>query len=123
MRSDWNETSYLLGEGWHSLEPQHVWSAATAKLALPVPDNCEATRCNAVLKFATFGASLKRPVPIIFSGREDTWVWREQITAISEEVTRSEEHTSELQSLMRISYAVFCLKKKKKYNDQMHQTI
>src|SRR3546814_4221132 len=34
--------------------------------------------------------------------------------------TRSEEHTSELQSLMRISYAVFCLKKKKlrKYNKQ-----
>src|SRR3546814_7590086 len=31
-------------------------------------------------------------------------------------VTRSEEHTSELQSLMRISYAVFCLKKKKKNN-------
>src|SRR3546814_10049269 len=29
-------------------------------------------------------------------------------------VDRSEEHTSELQSLMRISYAVFCLKKKKK---------
>src|SRR3546814_8398350 len=29
-------------------------------------------------------------------------------------VSRSEEHTSELQSLMRISYAVFCLKKKKK---------
>src|SRR3546814_4230527 len=29
---------------------------------------------------------------------------------------RSEEHTSELQSLMRISYAVFCLKKKKKSN-------
>src|SRR3546814_3495733 len=30
--------------------------------------------------------------------------------------TRSEEHTSELQSLMRISYAVFCLKKKNKNN-------
>src|SRR3546814_7097603 len=29
--------------------------------------------------------------------------------------SRSEEHTSELQSLMRISYAVFCLKKKKTY--------
>src|SRR3546814_6962569 len=29
---------------------------------------------------------------------------------------RSEEHTSELQSLMRISYAVFCLKKKNKHN-------
>src|SRR3546814_4913216 len=32
------------------------------------------------------------------------------------ELTRSEEHTSELQSLMRISYAVFCLKKKKTKN-------
>src|SRR3546814_3380349 len=31
-------------------------------------------------------------------------------------VARSEEHTSELQSLMRISYAVFCLKKKKNQN-------
>src|SRR3546814_9804964 len=31
---------------------------------------------------------------------------------------RSEEHTSELQSLMRISYAVFCLKKKNKYEVQ-----
>src|SRR3546814_7021370 len=31
---------------------------------------------------------------------------------------RSEEHTSELQSLMRISYAVFCLKKKKTNNKQ-----
>src|SRR3546814_3152645 len=37
---------------------------------------------------------------------------------------RSEEHTSELQSLMRISYAVFCLKKKKKsksYNSHTEQ--
>src|SRR3546814_9281835 len=36
---------------------------------------------------------------------------------------RSEEHTSELQSLMRISYAVFCLKKKKKHhgNQPRHQ--
>src|SRR3546814_10033176 len=33
---------------------------------------------------------------------------------------RSEEHTSELQSLMRISYAVFCLKKKKEKNDKYH---
>src|SRR3546814_10280179 len=33
---------------------------------------------------------------------------------VTGEKARSEEHTSELQSLMRISYAVFCLKKKKK---------
>src|SRR3546814_7671690 len=33
---------------------------------------------------------------------------------------RSEEHTSELQSLMRISYAVFCLTKKKEHNNERH---
>src|SRR3546814_6610647 len=40
------------------------------------------------------------------------------------EWVRSEEHTSELQSLMRISYAVFCLKKKQKTNKhhQQHNT-
>src|SRR3546814_9911527 len=39
-------------------------------------------------------------------------------------MTRSEEHTSELQSLMRISYAVFCLKKKKKQTilNNIHKT-
>src|SRR3546814_948057 len=40
-------------------------------------------------------------------------------------LVRSEEHTSELQSLMRISYAVFCLKKKKniKYHTSHMKTI
>src|SRR3546814_10892703 len=36
--------------------------------------------------------------------------------ALDQPLRRSEEHTSELQSLMRISYAVFCLKKKTLYN-------
>src|SRR3546814_1046600 len=36
---------------------------------------------------------------------------------------RSEEHTSELQSLMRISYAVFCLKKKKQTNGHTSKVI
>src|SRR3546814_1594701 len=36
---------------------------------------------------------------------------------------RSEEHTSELQSLMRISYAVFCLKKKKKQTQTQNKNI
>src|SRR3546814_1896443 len=35
----------------------------------------------------------------------------------AERLVRSEEHTSELQSLMRISYAVFCLKKKNTYTE------
>src|SRR3546814_8744634 len=46
----------------------------------------------------------QRPSPSAFRRRPE---WRRE---------RSEEHTSELQSLMRISYAVFCLKKKKKQN-------
>src|SRR3546814_1355181 len=37
--------------------------------------------------------------------------------------TRSEEHTSELQSLMRISYAVFCLKKKNRREKKHNHTV
>src|SRR3546814_3196988 len=40
-------------------------------------------------------------------------LFRQSQTGCDLEGVRSEEHTSELQSLMRISYAVFCLKKKK----------
>src|SRR3546814_9583245 len=50
------------------------------------------------------------------SEQTDTqFIHRDQIDAI---IPRSEEHTSELQSLMRISYAVFCLKKKQKTTTQ-----
>src|SRR3546814_4194522 len=50
---------------------------------------------------------------------------RRQADSLGATAERSEEHTSELQSLMRISYAVFCLKKKKrtdrkyKYNEMI----
>src|SRR3546814_5222220 len=40
-----------------------------------------------------------------------------EIESGGKKTTRSEEHTSELQSLMRISYAVFCLKKKTTYTE------
>src|SRR3546814_1564915 len=46
----------------------------------------------------------------LYVGRGEIRKAEAQLAAID----RSEEHTSELQSLMRISYAVFCLKKKKK---------
>src|SRR3546814_2643886 len=39
------------------------------------------------------------------------------------DIRRSEEHTSELQSLMRISYAVFCLKKKKKTDNTQKKKV
>src|SRR3546814_7639673 len=44
----------------------------------------------------------------------------ERLHWVAEEIMRSEEHTSELQSLMRISYAVFCLKKKQTPNTRRH---
>src|SRR3546814_7350897 len=44
------------------------------------------------------------------------WLMTAKVRRGRESGTRSEEHTSELQSLMRISYAVFCLKKKKRKN-------
>src|SRR3546814_2842051 len=46
------------------------------------------------------------------SGQPDSPALQYQRYAPPDEFYRSEEHTSELQSLMRISYAVFCLKKK-----------
>src|SRR3546814_10292043 len=49
-------------------------------------------------------------VPFIGIARRGRCVGTHAATAAAD---RSEEHTSELQSLMRISYAVFCLKKKK----------
>src|SRR3546814_7296150 len=47
----------------------------------------------------------------------DGVIWRPDFSGAG---FRSEEHTSELQSLMRISYAVFCLKKKRKSNSTHH---
>src|SRR3546814_7205949 len=43
--------------------------------------------------------------------------------AWADQPDRSEEHTSELQSLMRISYAVFCLKKKNNRKNRVYDTI
>src|SRR3546814_4392857 len=43
---------------------------------------------------------------------KSSWIWNTSVNSAKAQRPRSEEHTSELQSLMRISYAVFCLKKK-----------
>src|SRR3546814_4215361 len=99
------------------------------------------TRTDTLFPYTTLfrSADCKRPKPVrfvstnlavssirdrvnqklsIFCQLLDTkgWPW----TGSSILPGRSEEHTSELQSLMRISYAVFCLKKKKKPKTQIH---
>src|SRR3546814_8422456 len=65
--------------------------------------------------FSSFAISVR------MSGSMPGRIWSRYSTTVTfapslrhTEPSRSEEHTSELQSLMRISYAVFCLKKKKK---------
>src|SRR3546814_9550406 len=67
-------------------------------------------------------ASLAKSVPFISFGEVLIWP-SPAFQAGQHRCTRSEEHTSELQSLMRISYAVFCLKKKKQDYTTTPQTL
>src|SRR3546814_3317249 len=57
-----------------------------------------------------------RAVKNRFGGTDEIGVFAMATEGLTE--VRSEEHTSELQSLMRISYAVFCLKKKKQVTER-----
>src|SRR3546814_6837516 len=56
-------------------------------------------------------------------GARDLLLPRLRLRHLRRAAGRSEEHTSELQSLMRISYAVFCLKKKNQNNTYHHTLI
>src|SRR3546814_10092411 len=75
------------------------------------------TRTDTLFPYTTLFRSLLVLVPKYFSARFARQTEVADTTGRHrplEDQQRSEEHTSELQSLMRISYAVFCLKKKKK---------
>src|SRR3546814_10286883 len=58
--------------------------------------------------------------PLVRRGCRCRHVSNSPIAPTGRRSRRSEEHTSELQSLMRISYAVFCLKKKKHNKTEQH---
>src|SRR3546814_3587326 len=82
-----------------------------------------------VLKYTPAAATKKtkkeKKAPIVLVGKGvtfDAGGISLKPAAKMDEMKRSEEHTSELQSLMRISYAVFCLKKKKKTETQKKHT-
>src|SRR3546814_8018619 len=95
-----------------------------------LPDSSEATACSRVV-ISAFSPRFTRPscstpaTSVAKRTQRVHWMQRVMIVLISgpmyfsvtARLFRSEEHTSELQSLMRISYAVFCLKKKQK-NDK-----
>src|SRR3546814_8357661 len=70
------------------------------------------TRTDTLFPYTTL---FRSPVTRHPSGRLRPWATSRPTRAAASRLwSRSEEHTSELQSLMRISYAVFCLKKKTK---------
>src|SRR3546814_5832509 len=85
----------LAARGHHVtfLERDQPWYADHRDLA--EPDYCQLILYDSLDALAPFAEAIRDADAVI--------------------VGRSEEHTSELQSLMRISYAVFCLKKKKKH--------
>src|SRR3546814_3123222 len=65
---------------------------------------------------------LKLRNPLMAGGVQETLPFAPVSREALEASVRSEEHTSELQSLMRISYAVFCLKKKTRHQTQSAHT-
>src|SRR3546814_3599688 len=73
------------------------------------------TRTDTLFPYTTLFRSMLTPSrsSIAFSDCSVNGMFRSRSPVPFRPTTRSEEHTSELQSLMRISYAVFCLKKKK----------
>src|SRR3546814_2066598 len=92
-------------------------------LDLELPQPAEVELGGAGL-YGTVGDYLKFVRMILNKGAgENGRVLREETVALLSTNQRSEEHTSELQSLMRISYAVFCLKKKKLYKISEHTEL
>src|SRR3546814_15306890 len=71
------------------------------------------TRTDTLFPYTTLFRSWGLSIPITKLGLDSTPPIAFTALRFSVAAPRSEEHTSELQSLMRISYAVFCLKKKK----------
>src|SRR3546814_5379795 len=101
------------------------WSSDVCSSDLPIPPHPPATATRVPGGGIKANPDIYPPTIVIEetlpSSREVSSVYRRKMIAsptfpgnnhARKEVRRSEEHTSELQSLMRISYAVFCLTKK-----------
>src|SRR3546814_6102141 len=87
------------------------------------------TRTDTLFPYTTLFRSPERPRPLArrrLCRAGEEWQGGRPCGAEGRRVVgerRSEEHTSELQSLMRISYAVFCLKKKRNTKNKRENTI
>src|SRR3546814_1227055 len=78
------------------------------------------TRTDTLFPYTTLFRSRRDAMHQVKELLKEKDVTEDEAHRSDDEIQRSEEHTSELQSLMRISYAVFCLKKKK--NTKMTHT-
>src|SRR3546814_4194266 len=97
---DWQGRDYVAGNG-KAAHPNSRFTVS-AKQCLSYSPQAEAAQ-GVPISAIVFGGCRASLVPLVFEARD----WAHGVL-----VGRSEEHTSELQSLMRLSYAVFCLKKK-----------
>src|SRR3546814_7080289 len=92
------------GDADPQVEVRHLAIAVVVRAG---PLQHAAPRQHGRMAQAVLGEKIAQPgMPVAVARREDLGIF-----TVGDR--RSEEHTSELQSLMRISYAVFCLKKKK----------
>src|SRR3546814_5277597 len=93
-----------------------LWSAIASALLMPVsPPNAAHTQ---ILPHHSQPTIAAEPIALPMTASRPDFIIADQ------PAKRSEEHTSELQSLMRISYAVFCLKKKNKiYKTRYHYNM
>src|SRR3546814_10577848 len=92
---------------------RRVGASARISACIRPIDQCVVGKAN--FRFPIQDQSTCKSRPLLFDVR------RYPISLTSNK-SRSEEHTSELQSLMRISYAVFCLKKKNTNNKKKNQS-
>src|SRR3546814_10446990 len=122
LSEDYIRTARAKGVGTSSVLLRHALKNAAVPIVTVIGIGLAALISGVVLTETVFNipglgrltvdAILKRDYPII-QGLIILFAGTKVLVNLLIDISRSEEHTSELQSLMRISYAVFCLKKHK----------
>src|SRR3546814_3088833 len=106
MAAPWSDESSTRRSALPSVRPKPRSSGSATKVALRLPSlPALISKLLGFFNSCQFRILTVMDFPLLWAGRMG-------VGHLSREDFRSEEHTSELQSLMRISYAVFCLKKK-----------
>ena len=83
ITSNFSAAPYVLQDGWHDLEASHVWSKSNAILLLPIPKQCQATKCQFRLNLGVFGSSPARPIDVFFNSMDQGAPWSDKITSIN----------------------------------------